>query len=177
MLKAGQQVKINYAGQLEDGYEFVNTWLMPDPVTVEIGNSGLLPAFERELVTMTRGTRKKFKIPCALAYGAHDPSAVITIPAEGFPHADELPVGAYIEFDIPGGRARAKVLAADTETLTFDCNHELAGHDLTFEVELVDDGTVSVMDQEMGATGCNCDRLRKTLSGDDEIYESGCNCC
>ena len=30
MLERGQKVAINYAGWLEDGTEFVNTWLVPD---------------------------------------------------------------------------------------------------------------------------------------------------
>ena len=171
MLEPGQKVAINYAGQLDNGYEFVNTWLSPDPVTVEIGSGGLLPAFERELATMERGERKRFVIPCASAYGARDPEAVVTVAKDGFPHADELPVGAYIEFDLPEGRARAKVVEVGGETVTFDLNHELAGYDLSFEVELLDDGKGTALDSELSATGCGCNKLRETLTG------KRCDCC
>ena len=39
MLRIGQRVEINYVGCLEDGTEFVNTWLMPDNVAVTLGSS------------------------------------------------------------------------------------------------------------------------------------------
>lgn len=166
MLEKGQTVEINYAGQLEDGYEFVNTWLMPDAVKVTIGASGLLPAIEQELITMTRGERRTIEIPCADAYGEYDPTSLIAVPTATFPHAEDLPVGAYIEFNMAGGRGRARVLEMNDETILFDCNHELAGHNLRFEVELVDDGTGKAMDQELDATGCGCNKLREALSDD-----------
>lgn len=60
MLERGQKVAINYAGWLEDGTEFVNTWLVPDSPTITIGASGLLPAFEEQLLPMENGTRRTF---------------------------------------------------------------------------------------------------------------------
>ena len=63
MLQFGQKVEINYAGFLEDGTEFVNTWLSPDSVSVTIGQSGLLPAFEQALVDM--------QLPCLDYFLAH----------------------------------------------------------------------------------------------------------
>ncbi|MGN0077346.1 MAG: peptidylprolyl isomerase [Coriobacteriales bacterium] len=169
MLAAGQKVEINYSGQLEDGTEFVNTWLMPDSVPVVLGSSGLLPAFERELLGMQRGQRRSFTIPCEEAYGPYDPAGVISVPAEGFPHADELPVGQFIEFNMAGGRGRARVLGIQDGQILFDTNHELAGHDLSFEVELVDDGSSTALDQEGGSSGCGCNRLRESLG-------SSCEC-
>ena len=164
MLKKGQKVEINYAGQLEDGFEFVNTWLVPDNAHVTIGEYNILPALERELMTMARGERRTVLVPCEEAYGSYDPNALISVPASTFPHAEDLPVGAYIEFDMPGGHARAKVVEMDDETILFDCNHELAGHDLLFEIELVDDGKGKAIDQELDHDGCGCNKLRETLS-------------
>lgn len=180
MLQFGQKVEINYAGFLEDGTEFVNTWLSPDSVSVTIGQSGLLPAFEQALVDMHRGQRKTIDIPCEQAYGSFDESAVITVAKAGFPHADELPVGEYIEFDMAGGTGRARVVAVDDETIVFDCNPELAGHDLRFEIELVDVEGSTALDQESEATGCGCDRLRESLGAHhrhDDAHGNVCTSC
>ena len=163
MLERGQTVAINSAGGLEDGTEFVNTWLVPDSVAITIGASGLLPAFEEQLLPMENGMRRTFSIPCEKAYGAYDPAGVISVAANTFPHASELPVGQYIEFSISGGKARAKVLAIEDGQVLFDTNHELAGHDLSFEVELVDDGTTTALEAEGSSTGCGCNRLRESL--------------
>jgi peptidylprolyl isomerase len=37
-----------------------------------------------------------------------------------------------------GGRVLVTVAEFDTETVKLDANHPLAGHDLTFELELVE---------------------------------------
>lgn len=177
MLRIGQRVEINYVGCLEDGTEFVNTWLMPDNVAVTLGSSGLLPAFEEQLLTMQCGERRSFVIPCERAYGHYDPAGVIAVPSESFPHADELPVGKYIEFSMAGGRGRARVLAVEGGQVVFDTNHELAGHDLHFELELVDDGSLGALEQEKGSAGCGCNRLRESLGGCGHTHDGGCECC
>ena len=165
MLKTGQRVVINYAGELENGYEFVNTWLAHVPVELVIGDGTLLPAFERALVGLARGERCTVTVPAQEAYGEYDPSAVIEVPAANFPHADELPIGSYIGFETDQGAARVKVLGVAGGMVRVDCNHELAGHDLTFEIELVDDGTGDAIDDELEASGCGCDKLRESLVG------------
>lgn len=165
MLEQGQKVLVNYAGQLEDGYEFVNTWLLHEPVHVTIGENDFLPKFQETLVSMRRGERKGVDIPAEQAYGAHDPALVVTVPASRFPDADKLPVGSYIGFQVSGGTARARVVEVSRESVTLDCNHELAGHDLHFDIELVDDGESSNLERELETTGCGCDKLRESLTG------------
>ena len=41
-------------------------------------------------------------------------------------------------FQGPAGPFPAKVVSVDEEKAVFDMNHELAGKDLTFEIELVE---------------------------------------
>ena len=169
-MKPGHRIEINYAGWLEDGAEFVNTWLSPDSVTVTLGSNGLLPAFEAQLLTMGRGERKTFTVPCEEAYGPYDPRGIVSVPTKSFPNARELPVGRYIAFTVGSAPARAKVVSVDGDTVVFDTNHELAGHDLRFEVELVDDGESTAIDREGDSTGCGCNRLRESLGGCDHHH-------
>lgn len=169
-MESGRRIEINYAGWLEGGAEFVNTWLAPDNVSVTLGANGLLPAFEAQLLTMARGERKTFSVPCCDAYGPYDPAGVVRVPTQSFPNARELPIGHYIVFDVGGTVARAKVVSVDDKEIVFDTNHELAGHDLRFEVELVDDGESTAIDQERDSTGCGCNRLRESLGGCDHDH-------
>jgi len=171
MLQDGQSVAFNFAGQLEDGYEFANTWLLHEPARAVIGDGSLLPAFEQALRNLSCGERCTVTVPAAQAYGAYDPNLILTVPAANFANAAELPIGSFIGFATELGTARAKVLEVADGLVRVDCNHELAGRDLTFEIELVDDGAMSAMEQENAASGCGCDKLRESLAGHE-----GCGC-
>ncbi|MGI6217677.1 MAG: FKBP-type peptidyl-prolyl cis-trans isomerase [Coriobacteriales bacterium] len=171
MLHQGQTVTVNYAGQLEDGYEFVNTWLLHEPAHFVIGHSGLLPLFEQALIALSPGQRTTVHIPKAQAYGEYDPANVIEVPRAQIPNASELPLGGYIWLSIGNSQVRVKVCSINEETVTIDCNSELAGHDLTFDIELVDDGTLTALDREDSTNGCSCDLLRESLDSDNSSSE------
>lgn len=167
MLVRGQKVSFNFAGQLEDGCEFANTWLLHEPAVAVIGDGSLLPVFEQALCTLSCGERCSITVPASDAYGEYDPTLVVTAPAANFANMEELPIGSYIEFSIAQGSARVRVLDVADGLVRLDCNHELAGHDLSFEIELVDDGKQQAIDQEGSTTGCGCNKLRESLVGHD----------
>ena len=108
MLERGQKVAINYAGWLEDGTEFVNTWLVPDSVTITIGASGLLPAFEEQLLPMENGTRRTFSIPCEKAYGSYDPAGLSPLPLIDFPMRTNCQLGNTSSFPFLAARRARK---------------------------------------------------------------------
>ena len=146
MLQAGQKAVFHCAGTLEDGYVFLDTWAVNEPMQVTIGDGTLLPSLERELCTFERGERSTFTISAAQAYGIYDPSLVFSVPAESFPNTGNLPIGGYITVNLDSGPVRLKVVKIEDGKVWFDSNHELAGHNLTFEVELLSDGTETVID-------------------------------
>ena len=169
MYKDGRHVLIQYAGALEDGYTFVNTWVTGGPLEYVIGDGGFLPDFDRQVRQLGHGERATFIIPCERAYEPYDEANVICVPKESVPDAEKLPVGGFIGMRLPMGEVRVKVVSMDDGTVTLDCNHELAGHDLTFEVEMVRTGDESAVELERDSTGCGCgcDKLKEQLSGDD----------
>lgn len=169
MLQAGQKVSIQYAGELENGNTFVNTWVNGGPVEVTIGAGELLPLFEQTLKGMQHGERKHVFIPVDQAYGPYDEGNVVSVPAENIPDAHLLRAGCVVNMQTSIGSARVKVLGREGDNILLDCNHELAGHDLTFEIELVQDGTETLVQREQGAhgCGCGCDKLKEQLSRND----------
>ncbi len=164
MLRDGQTIAFHCAGMLADGYVFLDTWTANEPIRAVLGDGTLLPGLEAELRRLRRGQRSRFVVPSCDAYGEYDESLVFSVPAASVPNCSELPVGGYIILHIDGQAARLKVLSVDGERVCLDANHELAGCDLSFEVELVSDGEESAIDQELGVKGCGCGALRESLS-------------
>lgn len=168
MLRDGQTVRIHYAGTLESGTDFVNTWITGGPVTVTVGRDEFLPAFNEALKTLGRGERAKVHVPAAEAYGPWDPDAVIQVPREQIPNSAALKEGGFVFMGTSIGPVKVRVAQVGEDAVTIDCNHELAGHDLDFEIELVTDGTESLVEREQMGTGCGCgcDKLKEALAGD-----------
>jgi len=162
----GQDVIIHCAGTLEDGYVFIDTWAGNNPLNVTVGSGQLPPGVERRLMGLTRGQRSVFTLPPAEAYGEYDPSLVFEVPAGSIPNAHDLPIGGYITVQTDAGMARLRVLSVQDGVVRFDQNHELAGRDVTFEIELVSDGTETAIDLERNAKGCSCGALRESLMGE-----------
>lgn len=161
-------VQIHYAGSLENGCDFVNTWLSGVPVEVEVGDGSLLPALERELSDMACGERRIVRIPMDQAYGPYEESNVISVSLDRIPQGGRLSAGSYVNVQTAAGQARVKVVAIEGGVAVIDCNHELSGHDLTFEIEVVHDDSESLVERELRSTGCGCgcDKLKDQLMGD-----------
>lgn len=97
----------------------------------EIGVTSLIEGFTAALIGMQVGERKTVEIPVDEAYGPPDPALVQTVPE------DQLP-GAAVGDPINCGSGRGVVTEVGDGEVTVDCNHSLAGQDLTFEIELIE---------------------------------------
>lgn len=138
MIEAGSKVKMHFVGTLDDGRVFYSTHVQGGtPMEITIGNREVLPAMEREVVTMQVGDRKTVTIAAKDAYGEYDASLKEVVPVSEFPNADELPVGEYVVFNTEAGPLRVKVESVENGLVTFDYNHELAGQDLTFKIDVL----------------------------------------
>jgi FKBP-type peptidyl-prolyl cis-trans isomerase 2 len=139
MVKSGQKVKVHYAGTLADGTEFDNSYKRGEPIEFVAGVGQVVPGFDEAVLSLEMGEKKTVNIPAAQAYGVYDEARVEVIPFDEFPNAQELPVGQYIVVpsDDSGGYERVKVQKIEDGQIYFDFNHQLAGKDLTFELELI----------------------------------------
>ena len=103
-----------------------------------MGDGRMIAGFERVVGEMAEGERSTATIPAAEAYGAYDESLVEAVPEAELPCAGRLPVGRFVTLPAPGGAARVRVDRIEDDVVYLDRNHELAGHDLTFDVELLE---------------------------------------
>ena len=138
----GQVVKVTYKATLKDG-EVFDTTEGKDPLTFLVGSGQVLPAFEKRIEGLRTGSKKKFTIPSAEAYGASDPKKVVTLP-KGTLTQDpntKLEEGSvvFISRKLPNGQqasAPVRILKVTDEEVTVDANHPLAGQDLTFNIKI-----------------------------------------
>ena len=138
MLTAGSSIKLHMVGRLDGGRVFYDTHVSGGvPLEITIGNHQLLPALEEELCAMEVGERRMISIPAERAYGTYDPTLIEVVPLSKFPNSDQLTVGEYIILNSDQGPIRLKVASIENGEVTFDYNHELAGHDLEFQVDLL----------------------------------------
>ena len=73
------------------------------------------------------------------AYGMADPNAIFTVEIAQLPGSENLEVDQQVYLQDPYGRPfPVKVTAKDDTTITLDANHEMAGKELNFTIELVE---------------------------------------
>ena len=138
MSNEGKTVKAHYRGTLEDGTQFDSSYDRGEPLEFTCMAGMMIPGFDAAVKDMEVGEKKTVHIPCKDAYGEVNPDAIIHFPIEQVPNANELPVGQSIYLNSPMGPVPAKVVSVDDKEVVVDMNHELAGKDLIFEIELVE---------------------------------------
>lgn len=139
MSNKGKRVKVHYVGTLDDGTQFDSSRDRGEPIEFTCMAGQMIPGFDKAVKDMALGEKRTVRIPCAEAYGEHNPAAVQHFPTASVPNAEQLPVGQTIYLRGPGGQPiPAKVVSVDDKEVVIDMNHELAGKDLTFEIELVE---------------------------------------
>jgi len=98
----------------------------------------MIPGFEEEMQGAAVGERRTFTLTPDRAYGEKDENGVVELPRSQFPPEAELEVGMVLVAQVTEGPLPFRILTIGEETVTVDFNHELAGHDLTFSVEVVE---------------------------------------
>lgn len=175
MIEPGSKVKVHFVGTLDDGRVFYSTHIQGGvPMEFIVGKQQILPALEHEITSMQIGGRKTVTIPAREAYGEYDPTLVETVSATELSNADNLPVGGFVVFNTESGPLRVKVASVEDDCVTFDYNHELAGQNLTFTIDLL--GVMSARERSIEheeyyrEDGCGCKHI---LGSHDE---NACGC-
>ena len=140
MAEKGQRVRIHYVGKLEDGTVIASTYDDDETFDFIVGGGNVLPAMEEAVLDMEEGDKKVITVAPEQAYGKYDPEKMETVDLEELPFPEEIVkrVGQTICFDGENGEfAEALIVAVNDGKVTLDFNSPLAGHTLTFEIELV----------------------------------------
>jgi FKBP-type peptidyl-prolyl cis-trans isomerase 2 len=176
MVPAGRHVKIHYIGTLEDGTEFDNSYKRGEPLEFVMGSRKVLGGIEDLVNTLGVGTKGHVHILAGSAFGAYNEDLIDRIPKASVSNADKLPVGNYVMLKGEGGRpVRAKIVSVGDDEIVLDYNHPLAGHDIDFEVELVDVEEPDAIEEEKHPVECDCHRVQHSLEHAHDQAHADCN--
>jgi peptidylprolyl isomerase len=138
--KTGDKVKVHYHGKLANGETFDSS-KGREPLEFEVGSGSVIEGFDNGVTGMSVGEKKTINIPFDKAYGAKKQEMMFEIPKERFPSDLEIQVGLPLMMsDGSGQNFQVTVAQVKESTVILDANHPLAGHDLTFDIELVEIG-------------------------------------
>ena len=83
------------------------------------------------------GDRFSVTIPCEQAYGAVDEKLLFTVERAQVPASIPATVGTRVALSNEHGTMYAVISEVTDTEVTLDANHELAGKDLVFDIEIV----------------------------------------
>ena len=136
---AGKTVVTHYRGTFNDGTVFDSSYEANDPLEFICGVGMMIPGFDKAVVDMKVGEKRSIHLMPEEAYGMPDPEAVFTVELEKLHGGENLKVGDRIHLTNSEGQTFPVMVAAkDEKSITFDANHEMAGKELNFEIELIE---------------------------------------
>ena len=147
-LDSGDMVKVNYIGKMkEDNSVFDTTYentakkenifdekIIYRPFTLIIGKNWLPPGLEKQLLGMKEGDTKTFEIEAKEGFGLRDRSKIRLIQRREFQRHQIKPKE---DMTVEIGGQSGRILKVSSSRVKVDFNHDLAGHDLIYEIEIV----------------------------------------
>lgn len=139
MSNEGKKVKVHYVGTLDDGTKFDSSRDRNEPLEFTCMAGQMIKGFDAAVKDMEVGQVIDVHIPAAEAYGERREDLVQTLPIAQLPGAENLVAGQKVTLGSPAGYPiPALVAKIEDANITFDMNHEMAGKDLNFNIELLE---------------------------------------
>jgi FKBP-type peptidyl-prolyl cis-trans isomerase SlpA len=139
----GSAVTLHLRILLEDGSEVLSTF-DEDPVSLVMGDGTLQPGLELALYGLKANDTQTLNLMPDQAYGPRNPALIHHLPRSDFDTDFEPEAGQVIAFQLPDGEETAGiVLDVEEGQVEVDFNHPLAGHEITFSVEILEVGKAS----------------------------------
>jgi peptidylprolyl isomerase len=134
----GKTVKVHYTGKLTDGTVFDSS-LGRDPLELTLGERNVIAGFEEALVGMQAGETKVAHIAPDEAYGPRDDRWMVDVERAEIPEDLDPKVGDRLQVEQANGKLLPVWVRDITDSrVTLDANHPLAGHELIFELEVIE---------------------------------------
>ncbi|HIZ74387.1 MAG TPA: FKBP-type peptidyl-prolyl cis-trans isomerase [Candidatus Mediterraneibacter stercoravium] len=135
----GKTCRTHYRGTFNDGTQFDSSYDRGEPLEFVCGAGQMIRGFDAAVADMEVGQIVDVHLMPEEAYGMPDPNAVFTVEIAQLPGAEDLEAGQQVYLSNQYGQPfPVKVVEKDEKMITFDANHEMAGKELNFRIELVE---------------------------------------
>jgi FKBP-type peptidyl-prolyl cis-trans isomerase 2/predicted Fe-Mo cluster-binding NifX family protein len=136
---AGKNVKVHYRGTFDDGTQFDSSYDRGEPLAFICGAGMMIRGFDKAVADMEVGQIVDVHLMPEEAYGDRNPEAILEVAIAQLPGSENLKVGdrVYLQ-NMAGQPFPVTVTAKDDTMITLDANHEMAGKELNFRIELVE---------------------------------------
>ena len=125
----GKTCRTHYKGTFNDGTQFDSSYDRGEPLEFVCGAGQMIKGFDAAVADMEVGEVKDIHLMPEEAYGQPNPDAIFELETVG--------QQVYLTNQM-GQPFPVKVTAKTEKTITFDANHEMAGKELNFKIELVE---------------------------------------
>lgn len=138
-VKEKDTVKVHYTGKLASTGQVFDSSLEREPIEFTLGEGTIIPGFETGVLNMKESEKKTIEIPKEEAYGEVRKDLFQEVGKDQLPEEIKPEVGMGLVSQNPDGTERQlRVAEVNDDHIVVDANHPLAGHDLSFELELVE---------------------------------------
>lgn len=145
----GDFVRVNFTGKVKETDDIFDTTY--DEIAVEagifdenrtykaipivVGGSHLLPAIEEAIIGLEEGDKKTIEVDSDDAFGPRNPKLIQLVPMREFKKQNMTP---FPGMKIQSEGATGRILTVNGGRVKVDFNHELAGKDLVYDVEVTE---------------------------------------
>ena len=136
---AGKKVKVHYKGTFNDGTQFDSSYDRGQPLEFVCGAGMMIRGFDQAVANMEVGEVTDVHLMPEEAYGHRRDEAVMTFEIASLPGCEGLKVGDRVVLRNDAGQSiPVRVTEKDETTIVLDANHEMAGKELNFRIELIE---------------------------------------
>lgn len=134
----GRKCRTHYRGTFNDGTQFDSSYDRGEPLEFVCGAGQMIQGFDAAVADMKVGEKRNVHLMPSEAYGEADPAAIFTVEIARMPGAEQVEAGQRVYLQNQYGQPfPVRVTEKTATTITFDANHEMAGRELNFLIELV----------------------------------------
>jgi FKBP-type peptidyl-prolyl cis-trans isomerase 2 len=136
-VKNGDTVRVHYTGKLTTG-ELFDSSEGREPLEFEVGAGMMIKGFDVAVVGMALGDKKTVNIVPEEAYGERNDQMIIDFPRSNFPDDMTPEIGMQLMMNNNAGQQfPVTIVDVREDVVVLDANHQLAGKELVFDIEIV----------------------------------------
>lgn len=137
-IQPGSEVLMHFTIRLEDG-TVADSSRDDGPLRFRLGDGTLIEGLELALLGLRPGDVQRLKLAPQHAYGHAEAANIQPLDRAEFPADIDIKRGVIIGFATPeAGEIPGMIVDVDDQRILVDFNHPLAGHEIDFEVEILE---------------------------------------